>query len=274
MSRRPAWWLPVLAKIWPLTWKTAEASTWPVIGGTILKMVLPLFSKENLDISYIPINQDIKGAGSTLLPREVAEELIRRSSHRVIINKCTCRDARKCKEHPIDYGCTLLGDGTKEIDPRIARHVSVEEAIEHVERTIHDGLMTMVGRVKIDNYIWGVRDRRKLLTICHCCRCCCTILASAQYFPKEAIDSLKPLSGLRIEVDNELCTQCETCLDECFINAISADGTGIHHNRMRCKGCGRCALVCPNGATTLIMDDMGAAIDEVVGRVSTLIDIE
>ncbi len=274
MSKRPSWWLSALAKVWPLTWKTAEATTWPILGRPIGKMALPLFSNKNLDISYIPINEDIRGAGSTFLPRDVVEELIRRSSHRVIINKCTCRDARTCKEHPIDFGCTLLGEGTKEIDPRIARHVSVEETIEHLHRTIADGLMPLVGRVKIDNYIWGVRDRGKLLTLCHCCRCCCTILASAQYFPEEAANSLKPLHGLRIEVDNDLCTRCETCVDECFMKTISLDDTGIHHDETRCKGCGRCASVCPEGATKTVVDNMDAAIDEVIGRISTLIDFE
>jgi len=183
MSRRPSWWLTVLAKIWPVTWLSARATQIPVVGKFVAMMTLPLFTRRILNVSYIPINRSVEGVDNTWLPQELAERLIRESSHRVIINRCTCRDDRQCMEHPIEYGCTLLGDGTKEIDPRIARHVSVDEAIEHLRRTLDDGLMPMIGRVKIDNYIWGVKDRGKLLTMCPCCRCCCTILNSGKYFP-------------------------------------------------------------------------------------------
>ena len=126
MSRRPAWWLPVLARIWPITWMSAKATTWPVVGGLIARLTLPLFSGKNLDVSYIPINETLTPPGSTPLPVAVVEELIRRSAHRVIIDKCTCRDARRCEEHPVEMGCTLLGEGTREIDPRIARGLAVE----------------------------------------------------------------------------------------------------------------------------------------------------
>jgi len=161
MSRRPEWWLTVLAKIWPLTWISARLTTAPVIGKLVAALALPLFSKKNLNISYLPINLELSAPGSTPLPVAIVEELIRRSSHRVIIKRCTCRDAKQCVNHPVDYGCTLLGEGTREIDPRIARHVTVDEAIAHLHATVEDGLIPMTGRVKIDNFIWGVRDRGK-----------------------------------------------------------------------------------------------------------------
>ncbi|MGV7927330.1 MAG: hypothetical protein AB2L13_00245 [Spirochaetota bacterium] len=100
MSRRPAWWLPVLARIWPITWMSAKATTWPVVGGFIARLTLPLFSGKNLNVSYIPINETLTPPGSTPLPLAVVEELIRRSAHRVIINKCTCRDARAVRGAP------------------------------------------------------------------------------------------------------------------------------------------------------------------------------
>ncbi len=190
MSRRPNWWLHVLAGIWPITWISARATRWPVVGPLVAALALPLFSRKNLNISYIPINEGLGGFQSSHLPREIVRELIEHSSHRVIIERCTCRDARDCKEHPATLGCTLLGEGTKEIDPRIARHVSVAEAQQHLDRTLADGLIPMVGRVRLDNFIWGVRDRGHLLTVCHCCRCCCTIFASGKYLPEEAGKSI------------------------------------------------------------------------------------
>jgi UDP-glucose 4-epimerase len=274
MSKRPAWWLPVLAKIWPITWNTAKATAWPVVGKLIAKLTVPFFSDPNLNITYLPINKEIKGAESSYLPQKVVEELIRRSAHRVIINRCTCRDALQCENHPVDFGCMLLGEGAKEIDPRIARHVSVQEAGAHLHRTIEDGLIPMAGRVKIDNYIWGVRDRGKLLTICHCCRCCCTILASAKYFPDQTADALRRLSGLAIRVDHDRCTQCGVCIDECFIGAYTMQDAEIVHDLSRCKGCGRCVAVCPEDALLAEVEDVDAAVDEVTGRISQMIDFE
>jgi len=272
MSRRPAWWLAFLAKIWPITWISAKMTRWPVIGPLVTLTSAPLFSGKNLNITYLPINEEIQSAG-TLLPVRVIEELIRRSSHRVIINRCTCRDARDCHHHPVEYGCTLLGEGTREIDPRIARHVSKEEAIAHLHRTIEDGLVPMAGRVKIDNFIWGVRDRGKLLTVCHCCHCCCTLWTSGKYLPPEAARSMVPLKGLRMSVDHARCTHCGTCIDQCHMAAISLVDGKITHDAVKCIGCGRCVTVCPKRAVTPEIDDLEEAIREMTERIGKLADV-
>jgi ferredoxin len=272
MSRRPEWWLYFLAKIWPITWISAQATKWPVVGGLIARLTVPMFSKKNLNISYIPINATVEGATSSPLPATIVEELIRRSSHRVIINRCTCRDAKQCKEHPVEYGCLLMGEGTREIDVRIARHVSVDESIEHHHKLVADGLIPMTGRVKVDNFIWGVRDRGKLLTVCYCCRCCCTILNSGKYFPPEAAKSLVMLKGIDIVVDNNRCTGCGTCVAECFIDAITLENGIARHNTETCKGCGRCATVCPGNAVSVLVRDMDAAVKDITGRIDSLID--
>lgn len=263
-----------MAAIWPITWISARMTTWPVIGRVVAFFFTPLFTKKNLNITYLPINEDISGVGSTFIPREVLVEVIRRSSHRVIIDKCTCRDDRKCKKHPIDYGCTLLGGGTKEIDPRIARHVSVDESIAHLDRTLENGLIPMIGRVKIDNYIWGVKDRGKLLTVCHCCRCCCTILNSGKYLPEEAGRSIVPLQGIEFVTDQEKCTLCGQCVEECFMAAISIEDGKIVRDYDICKACGRCMTVCPSGSISAKVEDVNGAVDELMGRVKGLVDFE
>jgi ferredoxin len=274
MSRRPNWWLPVLAKIWPLTWISARATQWPLVGRLVAAAALPLFSKKNLNISYIPINESLQGVPSSYLPREIVRELIARSSHRVIIERCTCRDARGCRQHPVTLGCTLLGEGTREIDERIARHVSVDDALEHLDRTLSEGLIPMVGRVKLDNFIWGVRDRGKLLTICHCCRCCCTIFASGKYLPDEAKESLMPLDGVSFTTDHERCTRCGDCVRDCFMGALSIVEGLVVRDAALCKACGRCAAVCPTGAMAGVVTDRDAAIRSITGRLAGIVDFE
>lgn len=273
MSKRPEWWLAFLAKIWPITWLSARATHWPVLGPVVKKLAVPLFSGDNFNLTYIPINKSLGTHAGALLPKLVVEKLIRESSHRVLIKRCTCRDARKCENHPVEYGCTLLGEGTKEIDPRIARHVSVDEAIAHLHRTLRNGLTPMTGRLKIDNFIWGVRDLGKLLTICHCCHCCCTILTSAGFVPEETAASLVPLKGLHMNVDPELCVLCGTCVTACRVEAISLENGRVAHDTTRCKGCGRCASVCPENAVTAEVADVDKAVRELTERLEQLVDI-
>ncbi|MFH2129195.1 MAG: 4Fe-4S binding protein [bacterium] len=274
MSRRPEWWLHVLARIWPITWKSAMATQWPVIGGLIAKIALPLMSERNFNVTHIPINAEISGVDSSYLPTLVLEELIHRSAHRVIIKRCTCRDERQCNNHSIEAGCIQLGAGTEEIDPRIATHASKEEAIAHMRTCVADGLVPMIGRVKVDNLIWGVRDRGRLLAVCFCCRCCCTVLNSGRYLPDDVAGRIVRLKGLEIHTDHQKCTLCETCVDTCFMGALTLEKGRIVRDNILCKGCGLCVSGCPEKAIFPLIVDVDEAIAELQDRIRNRINFE
>ena len=274
MSRRPEWWMNVLRIFWPLTELSARMTQWPVLGWLFARASRPVFTGRNFNISYIPINKTIQGTKNILIPEMVLEELIRRSSHRVIIKRCTCRDNHKCKNHPIENACILLGDGAAEIDSRVARHVGVDEAISHMQRQVNDGLIPFAGRVRMDDFFWGVRNRGRLLTVCFCCRCCCTVMRSTQYFPQEANDSLVRIQGLSINVDSKKCIGCGACVKDCFAMAIAlVEGKAVH-NEVKCKGCGRCVSLCPQHAVSAIVADVDAAVREMINRIENIIDFE
>jgi ferredoxin len=264
----------VLRIFWPLTELSARMTQWPVVGWLFARASLPVFTGKNFNITYIPINKTIEGLKNSLIPDMVLEELIRRSSHRVIIKRCTCRDHHKCKNHPIEDACILLGDGAAQIDPGVARHVSIAEAIAHMKRQVNDGLIPFAGRVRMDDFFWGVPNRGRLLTICFCCRCCCTVMRSTQYFPKEANNSLVRLQGLSIHVDAEKCTGCGTCVEDCFAMAIAlVEGKAVH-NEGKCKGCGRCISICPQHAVSAKVANVDAAVREMINRIENIIDFE
>lgn len=274
MSRRPEWWLTVLAKLWPITWKSAMATQWPFVGGLIAKMALPFMSEKNFNVTHIPINVEIPGTDSSYLPTLILEELINRSAHRVIIKRCTCRDERKCRNHSIEAGCIQLGAGTEEIDPRIATHVSKEKAREHMQACVKDGLVPMIGRVKIDNLIWGVKDRGRLLAVCFCCPCCCTVLNSGKYLPNDVAGRIVRLKGLEIHTDHQKCTLCQTCLNVCFMGALSMVEGSIYRDETKCKGCGLCVSSCPTKAISPLITDIAEAIGELQNRIKTRINYE
>lgn len=213
MAWRPSWWLKALKIYWPLNHLAAKTTTWPVVGPLITRIVSPLFNTKSFNISYIPINARIDPPMSTVLTQNIIEELVSASSHRVVIKKCSCRDSKNCQEYPADNSCLLLGEDTNKISPEIANHISTEEALEHIRHQIGLGLIPLIGRVRMDDLFYGVPNRGRMLTICFCCPCCCTILASAKYFPQEFKSSIIPLKGLNITVDLDKCVCCLKCVD-------------------------------------------------------------
>ena len=274
MSKRPKWWLDFVAFVWPLTWLSGRIYQWPILG-TILKYIsLPLFSMKRQNLTYIPINEGISGAGSIYLPREIVAELIQKASNRAIIHHCTCRLDRSCKEHPIDYGCMLMGDGAAEIGLNIAKQVTVEQALSHLDTCLEEGLIPLVGRAPIDNLIYGVSFKGKLLTICFCCRCCCTILKSGRYLPKEIHESIVPLERMKIVTDSEKCALCKICVGECFMGALSVVDGKLVRDDERCKACGRCITVCPEGANSAEVEDPKHAITGIMERIRGFVDFE
>jgi 2-oxoacid:acceptor oxidoreductase delta subunit (pyruvate/2-ketoisovalerate family) len=63
-------------------------------------------------------------------------------------------------------------------------------------------------------------------------------------------------TGVRPDVDVELCVDCLLCWLYCPESAVRLDGTafaGFDYDV--CKGCELCAVVCPAGAITMTDDD-------------------
>jgi ferredoxin len=271
MTFRPAWWIRFLATIWPLTRIAGRTYPVSVIGRLLTFATLPLFSAKKQSLTYLPINREISGGASVFLPRAITADLIRQSSHRAVIHRCTCRVDRGCADHDTDVGCMLLGDGAAEIDAKIARHVTKEEALAHLDRALADGLMPLVGRAPIDNYMWGVANRGRLLTVCFCCRCCCTILGAGRFLPDEIQRSIMPLPGATVTTNAAACTACGACVRECFMGALEVTDGVVVRDGSRCKACGRCVAVCPEGAITMTVDGETARA-EVIARVEKYVD--
>jgi UDP-glucose 4-epimerase len=274
MSHRPKWWLDFLRIIWPLTTISAKMTQWPVFGPVLAFLVKPIFTGKNFHVSYVPINATVDGTVSSVIPEKLLEELIRRSAHRVTINRCTCRESEKCEHFPVEDACLHLGEGTMNIDRHLATPRTVDEAIAHTRKMIGMGLVPMIGRVRMDDFFYGEPNTGKMLTICYCCSCCCTIMKSMRYFPNDVKKSLVLLKGLRVVVDNEACTRCGVCVAECFAGALAMGDGGIAWNESLCKGCGRCVTVCPVKAVSIVVDDMDRAIDDMKGRIRERVDIE
>ncbi len=230
---------------------------------------LPEFDPDKSNVSWIPINRDIEGAGEIALPEEVLGRLIEKARHRVIVDFCGCRKVMECKSYPHDMGCLMMGESALLIPAKSSREVGVEEAKAHVRKAVEAGLIPVTGKARIDNDFFMIPDEGKLLTVCLCCDCCC-ITRFSRYMTPEILDGIHhPVEGLSVEVVGD-CIGCGQCVAKCYIDAIELTGDRAVIGNM-CRVCGRCAMHCPQGAIKLKLDNPGA-VDAVVRRIESAVD--
>ncbi|MFX1255142.1 MAG: DUF362 domain-containing protein [Promethearchaeota archaeon] len=217
----------------------------------------------------IKINKVISELEAVVLPSEVLNHFIEKANHHWIMNFCLCRVSNKCKNYPIDLGCLFLGEAVLNINPRLGRLVTKEEALEHVHRCREAGLVHMVGRLKFDAVMLAIGPGHKLLTICNCCECCC-LVRLLPYFSPQIQRKITRMPGVELTVTDQ-CLGCGKCLDSCFVNAIQLINKKAIISDF-CRGCGRCVDVCPQKAILLTVNDY-KFVEKSVERISRSVDV-
>ncbi len=268
---RPVWLVQLIEKTFPGRFLAARATRAPILGNLIDRWLF-----EGDDLIYLPsdksiqIDQAVSLPGEMVLPSQVVEHFVEQASYHWIMNTCICRDSRQCQDYPIDLGCLFLGQAAAGINPQLGRHVTKEEALEHVRRCREAGLVHLIGRNKLDTVWLGVGPGRKLLTICNCCPCCC-LWRVLPYLSPEIGAKVTRMPGVSVTVSDQ-CIGCGTCAqDVCFVNAIHlADDRAVIDDT--CRGCGRCVDVCPQGAIQLSIDN-SQFVEKAITRISTLVDL-
>lgn len=254
----------------PWSYRLLEAAA-PLASYPSFKRLIPWFRPRDFSVSCIPVNEEISLSENVALPSTLLEDFIERASHRVIVDYCACRKALECRRYPADVGCLMMGSSALEIDPSVRREVSVEEALAHARGAMDLGLIPIVGKVRIDNLVFGIRDRKHLLSACFCCECCCISRFARHVPPDMRSENVVRLGGLSVEVTDE-CDGCGACAKRCFLREITiVEGRAVIGGG--CAGCGRCAAVCKRGAISVALDDP-AFIDEARSRIEALVDFE
>lgn len=241
---RPAWQIKIITLFWPLRNRLARMVGWPVIGP----WMRPTFRGDQA--SYIPVRVDVNPPGSMVVPTQVVEQFIQKASFRFVLDQCLCRSLEPCHNYPKEVGCLFLGEGAKEIAPSLGREVTAEEALGHHRKAVALGLIPMMGKLRWDSIWLGVKGTDQLLTICHCCDCCC-YFRLYRFLPEKASQGLQKLEGLEIRVSHS-CDGCGICVERCFIKAMTLKG-GKAVVGKTCRGCGRCSLVCPKRAVKVVL---------------------
>jgi UDP-glucose 4-epimerase len=216
---------------------------WPLIGSKA--------SERTTSGHILPINEEITKGENTVLPMQALRPLIEQADVVAALNECVCRRGQKCVAFPRSFGCLILGSAARDIDPSLARIVTVDEAIAHAERAIHIGLTPLVIHEATDAWIWGI-DYRRMMNICFCCDCCCDVRIGVRNQVKGFYENIHRLPGLTVEATDR-CDSCGACVETCLAGAIEIRDDGAHVTD-DCKGCGRCVTMCPQKAITMTFD--------------------
>jgi Pyruvate/2-oxoacid:ferredoxin oxidoreductase delta subunit len=232
-----------------------------------------LFDEDEIVVipNTINVNKKIESAGSEFLPTDIIKEVIKRCDDIVIMNSCLCRNSNDCKDYPHDIGCIFLGPTSRKIPENIGKKATVEEALAQVDRADEAGLSHIIGRNKIDTVWMNIRPGKGLLTICHCCPCCC-LWKVYPNLDSDISGKLERLEGVEVKLHEENCKKCKKCLDACMFKAIDMKDGKITIDDDICRCCGLCVNACKFDAITIDYTD--ETIDSVVNRMDNLIEIK
>ena len=187
----------------------------------------------------IPINRQMV-ADWPIAPYEDVLQIVE-SQEKIAIAPCICRTTRKLADHDCDKpmeNCFSFGSHAEYyVENGLGRFITKEEAKQIVINNEEAGL------------VMQPFNSKKVGGMCSCCGDCCGMLRSLkkQPNPAEAVQS-----NYYAQVEEELCTGCETCVDRCQMEAVEVvDGIStVLLNR--CIGCGLCVTTCPTEAIQLI----------------------
>ena len=252
----------------------------PRLNPAKLKFVAKMIEKKYLDDDrlyclppdrVIQVGQPVDDQQSMVLPSQVLEHFIRKSSHRFIMDTCICRESMPCQNYPHDIGCIFLGQPTRDIHPGLGREATVDETIAHTRRALEAGLVFSVGKSKLDTVWLEIGPGDKLFTICMCCPCCCITRGIVHGHPMLG-EKYQRMPGVEVAVTDD-CAGCGTCTEEgvCIFGAISLEDGRAKIND-NCRGCSRCVQACPNQAIQVRVQD-NLFVDQTIARLSEKIDV-
>jgi len=215
-------------------WQAFMETEWPDFARLAEQFFPKPFTR------VIPVNKSIDSGKQKILDADSVDRIIE-TAEVIAVTKCTCRViAHKC-DQPLEVCLQVNNAARYTLDRGSGREVSKEEALKILRQCEADGLVHVtMNKMHVGHFI------------CNCCDCCCQALPLVI---EEGLKLCDP-SRFEAEIDADLCSACETCLERCYFNAIESIETADGREVMRvisdsCMGCGLCQITCPEEAISL-----------------------
>lgn len=187
----------------------------------------------------IPVGESVR-VDMEIHPYESVLEIVNDAKAWGVVD-CICRKQKALVGDPCDHPlevCMMLSRHPGAYDKTShVRALTFEEAMETIKFAAESGLVHSVSN-----------NQRGTSYICNCCTCSCAILRGISEL---GIANAVAKSAFVNQVDEELCINCEDCLEYCQFDALSLDVVA-QVDQLRCVGCGVCVRACPEGALTLV----------------------
>ena len=234
----------LLKTAWPARFYFGRLFRIPLLGEVLRRLLL-----KELLLKILPLRRALQKRDKVVLPGVVVDHFIENSSYLFAMNACICRQANGCSGYPVDVGCLFIGEGARNINPGFGREVSIEEAKALQRRAEKAGMFNTVGKNRLDKLYLGVKPSEPMITLCHCCECCC-LWQLLTVLPGSITGKVHKMDGVEVTV-TENCEGCGSCLNSCFVQALTLQNSKAEIDQNRCRGCGRCVLECPREAIKL-----------------------
>lgn len=173
--------------------------------------------------------------------------LVENVGGRIAVANCVCRQTKdlvgqRCTRTDLRETCIITSPEEADyyVNVGIGRYITKEEALGILEKAQAAGLILQPVNAKNPE------------AICCCCGDCCGILSSVRKFPRPA-DHYS--SNFYAEVDPELCSGCQLCVDKCQMDAAVMNDNVATIDLDRCIGCGNCVVICEFNAVQLKKKD-------------------
>lgn len=220
----------------------------PVIPGWMKKRYADTYHGKLVSLEQakmlVSIDEDIEVRDlESIVPYGTCKDIVLEHPEEIIVCKCVCRLTSENHCQP-DEVCLLIGEPfvsyVLEHQPRFARRITREEALEVLEVTDEQGCL----HAAFFKDIVGGR----FYAICNCCSCCCVALQSHRFVGVPFYGH----SGLKPEFSDE-CAACGKCAKACLFGALEhREKQAPELDEEVCMGCAACRAVCPSSAITMV----------------------
>jgi electron transport complex protein RnfB len=194
---------------------------------------------------WIPIGESLDSTESSIHPYNDVIKAIEASSS-ICVMPCACRVEAKVLghgcDHPIEVCMALNSFADYLNDIGKGRKLTKDEAISLIKECEDAGLVHQTSFMK------------EFIMICSCCGCSCNTLKgliSAKRAGATGLVGSLWHSDYRMVVNRDACTGCETCVDRCWIEALSLEEGKVVLDKDWCITCGACVSTCPSEALYL-----------------------